>query len=99
MQTIIITLGKAYYNQGFFNIPKQYDYLFNNDKTPISIQLGSPSENIITGYINKTANRNFAPRIMCGINYTNWVQGEYKQGDSMVIEVINKDLIRLRNLP
>ena len=96
-EEIIVKIGEAYYNQGFFNIRKKHCDLFSkNHLEPINIKLGENNENIIIGNINRTANSNGTPRIRAGIEYKNWVQKNFKMGDIFKIEIIDKDLIRLK---
>ena len=96
-EEIIVKIGEAYYNQSFFNIRKKYSELFaKNHQEPIRIQLGENIENIIIGRINRTANSTGAPRIMAGIEYKNWVQKNFKMGDILKVEIIEKDLIKLK---
>jgi hypothetical protein len=84
-----ITLGEAYYNQGFFNVKKEYADLFGADKALIEIQMCNTSEAVIQGYINRTANTNGTPRIMCGKPFKDWVQASRKPGDTIKITVIS----------
>ena len=66
MTTIEINLVKAYYNQGFFNIRVRYNHLIAENDEEISVQL--ENKIFITAKVNRTANRNGTPRIMCGGN-------------------------------
>ena len=100
-EEIIVKIGEAYYNQRFFNIRKKYSELFaKNHLEPIKIQLGENIEKIIIGKINRTANSTGAPRIIMtgidGIEYENWVQENFKMGDIFKVEIIEKDLIKLK---
>lgn len=91
---IAILIGKAYYNQGFFNIRKRFSNMFGEDKSRIFVQLGDNPE-IIEGYINRTANPNKTPRIMIGIAYSNWIQMNFAKGDILTIEVFTNSKIKL----
>ncbi len=53
MKNIIIRLGEAYYNQGFFNIRVGESKLFGEDNTKIKIELGKDSNRIIEEKIKK----------------------------------------------
>jgi hypothetical protein len=90
-----ILLGRAYYKSGFFNIKQKYSDLFGVDNDKISIQLGEKSEDIIEGYINRSANPNKAPRIMGGISLTNWIKDNFEEGDNMKISVLSPNSIQL----
>lgn len=91
----IVTIGQAYYNDGFFNVRVKNSELFGKDKSPINIQLGENSDKIITGYVNRTANNNATPRIMAGFEYTKWIKENFKQGDIFRVEMINSAFIKL----
>jgi len=93
--TFEIKVGKAYYNQGFFNVSVKHNNFFGGDGEIIEIQLGNNPENIINGYINRTANPNHTPRIMVGIDYTNWIQQHFQQGDTLRVDVFSPVSIRL----
>lgn len=93
--TIEVKLGKAYYNQGFFNISQKYSDNFGADKALIKIQLGDNSKNIIQGYINRTANNNGTPRIMGRKKLSDWIQNNYKQGDNLKVDILTNVSIRL----
>jgi len=86
--TFDISLGKAYYNQGFFNVPVQYQELFGSDGEQIEIYLGDV-ESTVKGYINRTANTNATPRIMGGKDMTQWLKEGFNQGDSIKVDVLS----------
>lgn len=93
--TFEVKLGKAYYNQGFFNVSQKYSDNFGADKALIEIQLGDNSKNIIQGYINRTANNNGTPRIMGGKTLSDWIQKNYKQDDNLKVDILTNVSIRL----
>jgi hypothetical protein len=93
---IEVHINYAYYNQGFFNIKKQFSDLFGENKSSIRIQLGNKPENIIQGYVNRTANgKHGYPRIMAGKYYKYWIQENFKEGDILKIRMTEKDYIIL----
>lgn len=94
-KTFEIKLGKAYYNQGFFNVSQNYSDNFGPDKELIEIQLGDNFKNIIQGYINRTANKNGTPRIMGGITLSNWIQKNYNQDDVLLVDILSNVSIKL----
>lgn len=94
LKTFYITLGQAYYNQGFFNIIKEYSALIGSDNAAIEIQLGVNSDTTIHGYINRTANRNGTPRIMGGKNLRQWIQSNFRLNDNMKVDIISPVSIR-----
>lgn len=87
-------LGVAYYNQGFFNIGVEYSDYFGLHGTQILIELGEDNH-VVSGYINRTANRNGTPRIMIGRPYTEWIQSIYSQGEYLTVEIKNPELLHL----
>ena len=95
IQTFEVKLGKAYFNQGFFNVSQKYSDHFGADKTIIEIQLGEDSENIVQGYVNRTANNNGSPRIMGGKTLSDWIQKNYNQDDVLKIDILTNVSIRL----
>jgi hypothetical protein len=94
---ILVKIGIAYYNQGFINIRVFYQeyfpqhgghitvYLDSWDNLPITLPQGNP----IT--INRNANPNNTPRIYMGGNYRAWVQRNFQQIDTMIVEILNPD--------
>lgn len=94
--TLDISLGQAYYNQGFFNIKQEFSNLFGSDNSTIEIQLGKNSDNIINGYINRTANSNGTPRIMGGKELGDWIKNNFKLNDILKVDVISPISIRLQ---
>ncbi|HVY76283.1 MAG TPA: GIY-YIG nuclease family protein [Puia sp.] len=95
LTTFDISLGQAYYNQGFFNVGLEYSDLIGADNEIIDIQLGANSDATIQGYINRTANRNGTPRIMGGKELRNWIQNNFKLNDTMKVDIISPIAIRL----
>jgi hypothetical protein len=90
-----VKIGEAYYNQGFFNVRKEYSNVFGPDKAPIGIQLGASDNNTIYGHINRTANSNNTPRIICGVAFKNWIQSNFSKGDIFNVEILSPVSIRL----
>ncbi|HMR81585.1 MAG TPA: GIY-YIG nuclease family protein [Niabella sp.] len=95
LTTISISLGQAYYNQGFFNVGREYSQMFGADNATIDIQLGSSGDTTIQGYINRTANKNGTPRIMGGKELRNWIKSNFKINDTMKVDIISPIAVRL----
>jgi hypothetical protein len=95
IETFEIILGQAYYNQGFFNVKQQYSGIFGADKSIIEIQLGNNIKDTIQGYINRTANNNETPRIMGGKVLSEWIKSNFKQNDTLVVNVLTPISIKL----
>jgi hypothetical protein len=90
-----VKIGEAYYNMGFFNVRKEFSKAFGPDNSPISVQLGSSGNDVIYGHINRKANRNNTPRIMCGVAFKNWIQSNFIKGDVFNVEILNPISVRL----
>lgn len=93
METFKKVLGIAYYNQGFFNIGVNQSDLLGGHNEDIKVHLGN--DKIINARIDRTTNGNGTPRIMCGVDYRNWVQKNFKQGDQMTVKIISKHELKL----
>jgi hypothetical protein len=95
-EEIIVKIGEAYYNQGFFNIQSKYSGLFSkNHFEPIKIQIEENNNEIIIGEIYKSQNSN-QTRIKAGVEYTKWIQNNFKMGDIFKVEIIEKGFIKLK---
>lgn len=91
-----ITLHKAYYNSGFFNVGIDLDKYFGEDGSSIKIHL--PNENIpLLGYINRTATTNGTARIMGGKMFKKWIQNNFDLGSTIKIVINNPNDISVEN--
>lgn len=90
-----VRLGKAYWDQGFFNVGVKYESLFGKHQSPLDIFLGSDNRAIV-GYVNRTANPNGTPRIMAPVAMKEWFHRNSKLGGTVIVEVIDKKQIRLK---
>ena len=95
LNPIDITLGKTYYEKGFFNVPIQSSDLFGNHNAKIKIQLGSNPNNIIPGRIDRVSNKKGVPRIHGKDKLIEWIQGNFNEDDTMKVDILSKDSIRL----
>ncbi len=95
LETFEVSLGRAYYSQGFFNVKQNNAENFSVDKSIIEVQLGNNPENTIQGYIDRTSNPNGTPRIMIGKPYTDWIQNNFKQGDILEVDIKSPTSIKL----
>lgn len=92
-----IILGIAYFNQGFFNVSVDFQHHFGLHDSDISIYLGSNAIEAIEPLkqVNRTANPNGTPRIMGGVKMRDWIQSNFEQGETLVVDVIGFNSIRL----
>lgn len=98
MNKFNVKLGTAYYHQGFFNVGiKNSIFLSPKHRDNILIQLGN-SPKIIQGYINRSANPNGTARIMCGVEYTQWIQKHFNPNDQFKVEILSPKSIRISTL-
>jgi len=91
----VVRIGKAYYSQGFFNVPVVSSEQFDRDGASITILVGA-DERRITGRINRTANSTKTPRIMGGTLLRDWIQDSVGMGNLLHVTVSSKKVIRLK---
>ncbi len=89
-----LLLHKTYYNQGFFNITVDFDRYFGSDNENIEINVGETNQ-IITGYINRTANTNGTPRIMGGKELKKWFQINFDVNDTVYVWILSPVSLKL----
>jgi len=89
-----VTIGKAYFNQGFVNVPVSFARYFGRHGEPIEIH-ASGLRGVVVGKINRTVNPNDTPRIMGGVRIRDWIQSHVRQGQSLKITVLGPNAIRL----
>jgi hypothetical protein len=89
MIEISITLGIAYFNQGFVNIRVAHQHFFGVHGTFLNVYLGNWQNQPILATINRTANRNGTPRIMIGVLYVEWVQANHHIGENLIVTINN----------
>lgn len=92
MARYLLTLHKAYYNQGFFNIPVDFDRFVRSKEGALEIWLGDRS---IQAKVNRTANKNGTARIMGGVPLRDWFQTEFSMLDPVLVEFSDPESIRL----
>jgi hypothetical protein len=93
--TFDVTLGKTYYDRGFFNVPIKFSGLFPEHGTQLSIYCGD-SRTLIRATVDRRANQsNQTPRIYGKASLANWFQ-LYKQLDETAkIRVVSTNEIEL----
>ena len=77
MNVYKLKLYKTYYNQGFFNVPVDYDHLVRKDEGPIEIRPAGSSQ--IRGQVNRSANQNGTARIMGRVELRDWFQSKFNE--------------------
>jgi hypothetical protein len=94
MNVYKLKLYKTYYNQGFFNVPVDYDHLVRRDEGPIEIRLADNSR--IMGHVNRTANQNGTARIMGHVELRDWFQSKSRALDYIEVAFLSPELVRLK---
>ncbi|NTV26488.1 MAG: GIY-YIG nuclease family protein [Chlorobiaceae bacterium] len=92
---MLLTLHKAYFNSGFFNVIVKCQHLFGGDGEEIRIICEDP-ECEISGYINRSANTNYTPRIMGGVALKRWFQEVSSLNGKVLVEILSPNFIRLK---
>jgi hypothetical protein len=88
MVHFFINIGLANYNQGFINIPVDFQIHFGADRTSIVVSLGNLYDNkIIQAIVDRHNTPNGTPRIQMGILYTNWVQANHTLNQQLHITI------------
>ena len=82
--TYDLTLGKTYYENGFFNLGVAVDRFIRPDNGNITLYLGSNRQKIV-GKVNRDANQNGTPRIFGGAVLRDWFFKNYQMGDTVNI--------------
>ena len=84
-----LRLEKTYYNKGFFNINRDFDYLVRSDEGPITLQLSGGR--LIKGYVNRRAQNNGTARVMGYTSLRDWFQQNYTMGDTVPVTFNSPD--------
>ncbi|MDQ4077459.1 MAG: DUF6494 family protein [Chloroflexota bacterium] len=92
--TYSLTLHRTYYDQGFFNVPVDYDRHVREDEGPVKLVLGK-DEQVIEGYVNRSANTNGTARIMGRTALRDWFQDRFQVGDQVDVTFQSPDVIQL----
>ena len=77
--SFIVTMGKTYFRQGFFNVPVDHERYFAGDGAIAAIYLPgviSP----VHGKLNRSANGNHTPRVIGGVKLRDWLQRHVRAG-------------------
>ncbi|HBC3859426.1 TPA: GIY-YIG nuclease family protein [Vibrio parahaemolyticus] len=94
IEVCTVTLGNAYYNQGFVNLPKSHGGFLGSHDDNLLISLDR-DESSIKGKINRTANQNGSPRLKGYVPLRNWFQTNFELGDRIRVEIVSPNHIRL----
>ena len=90
-------LSKTYYNQGFFNVTREFDCYVGENESTIEFHLFD-SDLVIYGRINRTANLNGTARIMGGKELKSWFQSHFSIGDVIAVEFLTANSVKLSKI-
>lgn len=85
-------LRPTYYKMGFFNVPIAAEKYYGKDKENIEIICGNTKQ-IINGYIYRSVNKTYAPRIMGGVELRNWFQKNFEINQILDVSILNPNKI------
>ncbi|MCY3800087.1 MAG: hypothetical protein OXG46_00750 [Chloroflexi bacterium] len=89
-----LRLGARYYNDGFFNVTREYDQYVRPTDGPVTLILGGFGE--LQARVNRRANMNGTARIHCGARLRDWFKDSgYVQGQTVPVTFETPDRIRL----
>jgi len=97
-----VTLGKKYYEDGFFNAKAEFDHLFGKHGESLTMVLSDSESDIeVEAYINRdTANKSGSARILTrGENrkiYKEWLSKNFNEGDAFIFSFVSDSEIKLR---
>ena len=83
-----LKLGRAYYNQGFFNVTVAFDKFVRPDEGPVTLSLDGYGG--IDAKVNRSANPNGTARVMGGNSLRkkslgDWFRRMYSEGDTVPV--------------
>jgi hypothetical protein len=92
--TFRLTLHRTYYNQGFFNVPVDYDKFVRAEEGLVTLLLGEGEEQI-EGHVDRRANQTGAARIMGRAALKRWFQANFTVGDRVNVIFKSPQVIQL----
>jgi hypothetical protein len=89
-----LKLHKTYFEKGFFNVTVEFDRFLGSNLESIHMHIGE-TEETISGYINRTANKNGTARIMGGKELREWFQAGFQEKDTVFVEILSPTSLRM----
>lgn len=89
-----VTLGKTYYNKGFFNVPVRYTKSIDKRIKKIKLILKNGEE--IEARISRTDNLNGTPRIRGNNKLKLYFKNNFKQGDKLDVIIDSPIMLSLK---
>ena len=93
-----LTLHKAYYDNGFFNVTREFDRHVRSEEGPVTLILGD-GDQVVEGRVDRNSNRNHTPRIRGGAKLRDWFQANFQLLDTLFVDLGSLDTIRLSGSP
>ena len=91
--------NKTYWPLPVFNVPIAYQRHFGVHGDIVQVDLTGVGAATVDVRINRTANQNQTPRLYfsenAGVAYQHWKQSNHSQGDSVTVELIEYNHVRL----
>lgn len=89
-----LQLHKTYFEKGFFNATVEFDRFLGSNLENIHMHIGK-TEETISGYINRTANKNGTARVMGGKELRGWFQSHFQEKDIVFVEILSPTSLRM----
>ena len=89
-----LRLGEAYWSQGFFNVPVDFQRFLSGKAGPVDIYLGTAAQPI-AGRMSRDANRNGTPRVFGNKPLRDFFQSSFRRDAFVVVEIISETVIRI----
>lgn len=86
--TYLLTLGKTYYDKGYFNLGIEIEKFVSKQDCQINLVLGSENNRLVAR-LTRTANINETPRVFGGIKLRNWFWQHFQLNDEVEIVIIS----------
>lgn len=96
-KTFSFTLQPTYFRSGFFNVGISKQEYFGVDGETIELFLANASQPVL-GTINRRANTNRTPRIMGGIALKDWFNGQFREMETVAVQILSPTSIRLSTI-
>ncbi len=87
-----VTLGEAYFNQGFINPGVRVDHFFGLENEMVKLRIG---QQVFDCRIDRRANGYRSPRLNFKRPYIDYIQSHYKYGDTIRFGISAKNEIEL----
>lgn len=89
-----LVLHPTYYNNGFFNVLREFDRYVRRDEGPVTLVLGNRFQEI-GARVDRNANRNGTARIIGNAPLLRWFQREYHEKDVVPVRFASPDRLVL----